>query len=161
MNGKSPRYPNRLRELIEKTGVKQKDLERFTGVPQPLISLYANGQRRMSLETAAILAQALGCRVDDLLMALKTERSRQLPIHFVNEPLPRDPVVQMTLPLQDVARLILDKAVQDLGESVTRDQKKKALRRLTAALEADAANGAETTLDEKIIIAKLLLEGSR
>lgn len=56
---------NRLRQFRQARGLTQVALGRLTGLPQTEISKFERG-RLPTLPKAAILAQALGCRIDDL-----------------------------------------------------------------------------------------------
>ena len=58
---------NRICELRKALTLRQKDLAELTGFSQVNISRYESGQRGLDLETAARIATALGCTVDDLI----------------------------------------------------------------------------------------------
>ena len=58
---------NRIRELRKARKLSQKDLSELTGFSQVNISRYESGQRSFDLETAAVIAAALRCKVDDLI----------------------------------------------------------------------------------------------
>ncbi|MCP1354610.1 MULTISPECIES: helix-turn-helix domain-containing protein [Aneurinibacillus] len=53
---------NRLREY----GLRQQDLADRLGMPRSQVSDYATGRRMMTIETAASIANAIGCTIDDL-----------------------------------------------------------------------------------------------
>lgn len=57
----------RIREIRESQALSQKDLADMTGIHRVCISRYETGQRGLDLETAAIIAAALNCTVDDLI----------------------------------------------------------------------------------------------
>ena len=58
---------NRIRELRKARKLSQKELSELTGFSQVNISRYESGQRSFDLETAVIIANALKCKVDDLI----------------------------------------------------------------------------------------------
>jgi transcriptional regulator with XRE-family HTH domain len=45
----------------------QNDLAQLVDTTQAAISRYENGENSLTLETAARIANALGCKVDDLI----------------------------------------------------------------------------------------------
>lgn len=58
----------RLAELRTVAGITQQELARQSGVKQGIISLIESGSTQFPrLDTAAKLARALGCTIDDLL----------------------------------------------------------------------------------------------
>lgn len=56
-----------IRSLRQRTGMTQMDLAKKVGVSQAIISRYENGERSIDLETAATIARALNCTIDDLM----------------------------------------------------------------------------------------------
>ena len=52
-----------LKEYLEKNRIKQADFAEITGLKQAMISLYINGQRRPSPETALKIEKATGGEV--------------------------------------------------------------------------------------------------
>ena len=66
-----PRYiwgvDNNLKELRRAKGIRQEDIEAKTGISQPMISAVENGHiKRLPLDTARTLADAIGESVDDV-----------------------------------------------------------------------------------------------
>lgn len=57
----------RLKELIEKTNTKQRDLCALTDVAHSTMSQYVNGQREPGIETLIKLADYFGVSVDYLI----------------------------------------------------------------------------------------------
>lgn len=58
----------KLAELRTAAGITQQELARQSGVKQGIISLIESGSTQFPrLDTAAKLARALGCTIDDLL----------------------------------------------------------------------------------------------
>lgn len=60
-------FPVNLRMLIAKRGITQKELAEEAGMTEAAISRYCNGKRVPNLVTAAALASALDCTVDQLM----------------------------------------------------------------------------------------------
>lgn len=58
---------NRIREIRKSKNLKQIKLAEMTGIKQGRLSYYEHGKRGIDLETAAVIAEALGCKVDDLI----------------------------------------------------------------------------------------------
>lgn len=59
---------NNVAKLREKAGISQQELGRLSGVPQGVISTIESGAtKHPRTDTAAKLARALGCTIDDLL----------------------------------------------------------------------------------------------
>ena len=59
---------NNVAKLRKKAGISQQELGRLSGVPQGVISLIESGVTQFPrLDTAAKLARALGCTIDELL----------------------------------------------------------------------------------------------
>ena len=56
----------RLKQLLAQRGMSQIELSEITGKAESKISDYAKNKVLMSLSTAAIIAQALNCSIDDL-----------------------------------------------------------------------------------------------
>jgi transcriptional regulator with XRE-family HTH domain len=54
-----------LHKLLKEAKLSQVDLSNLTGMSESLISQYVNG-RRMSLNNAKTIADALKCPIDDL-----------------------------------------------------------------------------------------------
>jgi len=52
-----------LREALRKTGLSHHELARRSGVSQPVLSRFLNGQRSLTLPVAAKLCRALGLRL--------------------------------------------------------------------------------------------------
>ena len=57
-----------LKEIREQHGLTQRALSKRSGVLQGFISEIEAGNKKPSLETAYRLAQALGVKVDDLIL---------------------------------------------------------------------------------------------
>lgn len=57
----------RMKGLRTERGLDQATLSRISGVSLNLIQQYETGQSAMRLDTAANLAEALGCSIDALL----------------------------------------------------------------------------------------------
>ena len=65
---------NNVAKLREKAGISQQELGRLSGVPQGVISTIESGTTKYPrLDTAAKLARALGCTIDELLGEKKEE----------------------------------------------------------------------------------------
>ena len=59
---------NNVAQLREKAGISQQELGRLSGVPQGVISTIESGAtKHPRTDTAAKLARALGCTIDELL----------------------------------------------------------------------------------------------
>lgn len=58
---------SKLKEIREKRGISQRELERISGIQQQSISLYEKGKPLSKLYVAKRLAQALGCNINDIL----------------------------------------------------------------------------------------------
>lgn len=58
---------NRIRELRKERKITLKNLAEKLGVTAQCINNYENGQRGLELETAAKIAAALNCTVDELI----------------------------------------------------------------------------------------------
>ena len=56
-----------IREMRKKRNMTQCDLAQLVDTTQAAISRYENGENSLTLETAARIANALGCKVDDLI----------------------------------------------------------------------------------------------
>lgn len=56
----------RLPELLRKRGFTQQQIADRAGMPKQQISDYATNRRVMSLLTAKIISETLGCTMDDL-----------------------------------------------------------------------------------------------
>lgn len=57
----------RLREIRKRCGITQMQLAEIIGVDQSTISQWETGHALPSLKIAVKLANALGCKVDDLI----------------------------------------------------------------------------------------------
>ena len=58
---------NRIRQIRLERNLSQKKLSEMTGIHPMNIGRYERGQRGLEIETAARIAAALGCTVDDLI----------------------------------------------------------------------------------------------
>lgn len=58
----------RLRELREQRGISQSELARLCGVTRSTICRIEDGSRKPSCVLMVKLAQAIGCKIDDLLV---------------------------------------------------------------------------------------------
>ena len=58
---------NRIREIRAQRDMTLKELSDLTNIHLVNISRYERGERGLELETAAIIAAALNCTVDDLI----------------------------------------------------------------------------------------------
>ena len=56
-----------VRQARPRVGISQKDLARKVGITQAFLSEVETGTKSPSLLTAAKLARALGCTIDELL----------------------------------------------------------------------------------------------
>lgn len=56
-----------IKEIRQRLNLSQADLAARLGVSVPTVSRYETGERSPDLETAAKIAKALGCKVDDLI----------------------------------------------------------------------------------------------
>lgn len=57
----------KLRDLRSNQGLSQRDLARATGIAQTTISRWETEGRGMPIDKAVDIANALGCKVDDLV----------------------------------------------------------------------------------------------
>lgn len=57
---------NRLREIMEKQRITQKDLARMTGIDQGELSRIINEKRAVTLATAKRIAKALYCSIEHI-----------------------------------------------------------------------------------------------
>lgn len=55
-----------LKNLREEKGITQEELAEAVGVSKPFISQLENNRKGMSLATAALIADVLGCTTDRL-----------------------------------------------------------------------------------------------
>ena len=60
-----------IKELRNVAGLSQKDLAKATNVNRVSISRYETGERVPTLNVAAKIAQALDCKIDDLVSGNK------------------------------------------------------------------------------------------
>ena len=58
---------NRIKEIREVKGITQKALAEAASVSQPFLYDLENGNRNAKRETWERIANALGCKVDDLI----------------------------------------------------------------------------------------------
>lgn len=58
-------FGKRLRKIMERKHIMQSDLSEMTGIPQPQISKYVNGEVNISFCIADKIARALSCSMDD------------------------------------------------------------------------------------------------
>ena len=58
---------NRIRAIRVERNLSQKELAEKTGLSQVNVSRYEKGQRKLEIQTAARIAEALGCTVDELI----------------------------------------------------------------------------------------------
>lgn len=58
---------NKLKQVLDDKGISQKELAYMTGYTEPTISNYIKGKRRGSVVAWAIIADAIGCSIDDLI----------------------------------------------------------------------------------------------
>lgn len=56
-----------LRKIRKLRMITQEELATMIGITQAMVSHYETGRRVPDLETAAKIANALGCKVDDLI----------------------------------------------------------------------------------------------
>ena len=59
---------NRLKEVMHEKGINNKELALRTGYNEVQISRYATGKRKGSVVTWALIADALGVTMDDLIV---------------------------------------------------------------------------------------------
>jgi transcriptional regulator with XRE-family HTH domain len=72
--------PDELRERRIRAGLNQDDLARRTGLSQSYISLLERGKKKKpTAKTLGILADALGCDIDDLMPLRPRLRQRPKP----------------------------------------------------------------------------------
>lgn len=57
----------RLRELRKAQGLTQKELTRAAGVQQGAVGKWERGENQLKLTDAAMIADLLGCSIDDLV----------------------------------------------------------------------------------------------
>lgn len=55
-----------LRFVLQKYGLRQRDLAERLNMPRQQVSDYVNEEKKMTLETAASIANAIGCRIEEL-----------------------------------------------------------------------------------------------
>ena len=65
---------NRLRIQRAIKGISQYELERKTGIPQSLLSLFENGFRQPDEAQGKVIAEVLGCNFEDIFPRRKTEK---------------------------------------------------------------------------------------
>ena len=58
---------NNIRELRTKANMTQKELGEKTGISERTIGHYENSKRQIRLETAVIIAEALGATLEELI----------------------------------------------------------------------------------------------
>ena len=58
----------RMFEIMERKHITQEELSRRTGIAQPRLSLYMNGQSSPSFYYADKIAKGLECAIDDLMI---------------------------------------------------------------------------------------------
>lgn len=58
---------NRIREIRTERNMTLKELSELTDIHWVNLSRYERGERGVEIETAAIIAAALNCTVDDLI----------------------------------------------------------------------------------------------
>lgn len=58
---------NRIRAIRVERNLSQKELAEKAGLSQVNVSRYEKGQRKLEIQTAARIAEALGCTVDELI----------------------------------------------------------------------------------------------
>ncbi len=56
-----------IKEIRKRLNMSQTDLAEKLGTSIPTVNRYENGKRSPDLETAAKIAKALGCKIDDLI----------------------------------------------------------------------------------------------
>lgn len=56
-----------IRYIRKRLNMTQEQLSERTGISQTNMSRYESGERKLTLENAAKIANALGCTVDELL----------------------------------------------------------------------------------------------
>lgn len=61
------RFGRRLRAVRKQRGFSQEKLAAEAGLARNFISMVENGQRNVTIATVSKLAQALGCRMADLM----------------------------------------------------------------------------------------------
>lgn len=64
-----------LREMIESSGISQRELAELLNLHESTISLKVSGNRKMDVHEAAIIARRLNITVDQLEQALRHEKS--------------------------------------------------------------------------------------
>lgn len=75
----------RLKELIEQTNTRQRDLCSVTGVAHSTMSQYVNGQREPGINTLKKLADYFGVTVDYLINHdTKNSKEPPAPRNFIN-----------------------------------------------------------------------------
>ena len=57
----------KLAELMEKRGILARDLANRVGVSEPMMSYITRGMKQPSVEVLVRIANALECKVDDLV----------------------------------------------------------------------------------------------
>lgn len=60
-------FARRLRKKIAMRGITQTNISEFTGISQPLLSLYVQGKSLPSAQKVSAIAKAIGCSVNDLI----------------------------------------------------------------------------------------------
>lgn len=69
---------NRIRELRESKGLKQKDLAEKVGLSTPSISYYERGRKKPSMNNAFKIAQALDTTIDGLFFGNVDKKEKLL-----------------------------------------------------------------------------------
>jgi plasmid maintenance system antidote protein VapI len=62
--------PITLQELLIEKGVTQADMAKELSLSESHISLMVSGNRRMTMDYAAVFSKRLGVTIDDIFMAL-------------------------------------------------------------------------------------------
>lgn len=66
MVSSTPRGRCLLQTILNRVNMSQTELALRTGISQRMISYYATGEKRMSIDAARIISVVLGCRMEDL-----------------------------------------------------------------------------------------------
>lgn len=63
----------KFKELRKEAGVKGSTISRRTGIPESTLSTWAQGHNRPRIDLLILVADVLGCTVEDFLVATSVE----------------------------------------------------------------------------------------
>ncbi len=66
-----------LQEMLERAGIKQRDIADLLGLHESTVSLKVSGKREMSIKEAGVIADSLKTTIDQILYALNFAKCKQ------------------------------------------------------------------------------------